>query len=271
MLLSAASPSLLLVLCAYSRLGLVRASERRDSLESIWETMPPVAPCWPGLVPARSEKDSSLAKAEPICKGDSASEIISLGIHARNSLAETRAGEKEERRCCRHHSRSFSANTEENNGLAGSRPPFCAIGEQMCPCSPSAPTREADNVLTTARNKVPRRGSLSPPACWGRELEEQRRENLWLRIKANLPGNQKPHMQAKLATPSLLPAPMPQWAHLPLCCLLPPHRLHCWSAQPALLGLPCQDSVQQACQIMVVVKQCPCRHRAAAHSVRPWG
>lgn len=99
MLLSAASPSLLLVLCAYSRLGLVRASERGDSLESIWETMLPVAPCWPGLVPARSKKDSSLAKAEPICKGDSASEIISLGIHARNSLAETRAGEKEERRC----------------------------------------------------------------------------------------------------------------------------------------------------------------------------
>lgn len=148
--------------------------------------------------------------------------------------------------------------------------PFCAIGEQMCPCSPSAPTREAGNALTTARNKVPRRGSLSPPACWGRELEEQRQENLWLKIKANLPGNQKPHMQAKLATPSLLPAPMPQWAHLPLCCLLPPHRLHCWSAQPALLGLLCQDSVQQACQIMVVVKQCPCRHRAAAHSRWPW-
>lgn len=149
--------------------------------------------------------------------------------------------------------------------------PFCAIGEQMCPCSPWTSMVELGHALTTARNKVPRRGSLSPPACWGRELEEQRRENLWLRIKANLPGNQKPHMQAKLATPSLLPAPMPQWAHLPLCCLLPPHRLHCWSAQPALLGLPCQDSVQQACQIMVVVKQCSCRHRAAAHSMWPWG
>lgn len=122
-------------------------------MESIWEKMPPVAPYQPGLVPARSKKDLPLAKAGPIHKGYSASGIMSLRVHARNSPGEARAGKKEERRCSRQRSRRSSAETEENNGLVGFHPPFCATGNQMCPCRPEA-ILDAGNALTPARNKM---------------------------------------------------------------------------------------------------------------------
>lgn len=69
----------------------------------------------PRIVPAKSKKDSPLAKAELILKDYSASGIMSLGIHARNGPAEAREGEKEERRCSRQCSRSSSADTWEDH------------------------------------------------------------------------------------------------------------------------------------------------------------